>query len=161
MIEARGVNGRVAFDGAVVTIFHTGRLAAWTMGRDSKSIPVRHITGVELKPAKFGRGFITFVVPGGPETPSDFGRQTVDAARDENSLLFARRQQADFEQLQQAVEAAIPEVGDEAPPATSRSPAGADSNPLRELRQLGDLFQAGVITRAEFDRAKARLLDRL
>jgi hypothetical protein len=168
MIEATGTNGRATFDGVVVTLHRTGRLASMLLGTGTRTIPVRSMTGVKLKPAGLGtgRGFITFLVPGGAETPSDFGRQLVDAARDENSLVFNRRQQKAFEQLQRDVQAAVDSAADPTPPHGHPALKGAAGlaavdNPLKSLRQLGQLLQAGVISQDEFDRAKARLLGRI
>jgi len=42
-------------------------------------------------------GFIQFSVPGGNEARSKFGSQTMDAVKDENSVVFTRKQQAGFE----------------------------------------------------------------
>jgi Short C-terminal domain len=39
-------------------------------------------------------------------------------------------------------------------------PATAERDPVRDLQRLGELHQAGVLTDAEFEAAKARLLAR-
>lgn len=107
-VVAKGVNGTVVFDGQAVTIQRTGALARMTVGKGEKRIPVKSITAVQWKPATaMIRGFIQFTVPGGNEGRSKVGRQTRDAARDENSVLFGYTQREEFERLRAAIEAAL------------------------------------------------------
>ena len=40
-----------------------------------------------------------------------------------------------------------------------RSAAGRDEDRLAQLKQLGELLSAGVLTQAEFDQQKARILN--
>jgi len=82
-------------------------MARMTVGKGEKRIPVRAIAAIQLKPAGMVRGFIQFTVPGGNEGRSRFGSQSVDAAKDENSVLFTFSQQPAFEQLRSAIEQAI------------------------------------------------------
>lgn len=133
MIEAKGVNGQITFDGQFVTIHRKGALARTTVGKGEKRIPVRSITAVQWKPAGLVRGYIQFTVPGGNESRSRAGRQTVDAAKDENSVLFGRSQTAEFQAVRAAVEQAI---ANQYAPAQSGPPAGwvtdtADAGLLR------------------------------
>jgi hypothetical protein len=43
------------------------------------------------------------------------------------------------------------------PPAASAPPVGT-SDRIAQLKQLGELLSAGVLTQAEFDQEKARIL---
>ena len=46
------------------------------------------------------------------------------------------------------------------PPAPAAPPSGADmADRLNQLKQLGELLSAGVLTQAEFDQLKARILN--
>jgi hypothetical protein len=77
MIEAKGDNGQVAFDGQTVTITRKGFLARATVGKGTKSIPVGNVTAVQWKPpGALTRGFIQFTLSGGRERRSRFGQQT-------------------------------------------------------------------------------------
>lgn len=106
--EAEGHGGQVQFDGTAVTITRRGFLARATRGKGDKRIPLRAITAVQWKPAgPMVNGYIQFTIGGGNEVRSRMGRQTLDAAHDENSVLFTRKQQPDFERLRAAVEAAL------------------------------------------------------
>ena len=91
-----------------VTIERKGFLARAATGKGSKQIPVRSISAVQFKPAGVVvNGFIQFTIAGGIEQRSRFGRSTTDAAHDENSIVFTYGQRAVFEQLRDAVQAAV------------------------------------------------------
>jgi hypothetical protein len=162
VIEAKGVDGRVTFDGTLVTIQRGGgAVRSWRTGTSSKSIPAWAIAGVELVPAGLGRGSIGFVVrpPEGTVVDEDDEPELLD----EHTVVFGRGQQGAFEEVQRQVKAA----------AFAASPAGEarlgprpeapslGSAAVQDLRRLGELLQAGIVSRDEFDRAKARLLDQI
>lgn len=107
-MHVTGVNGQVTLEGGMLTISRSGAMAKMTVGKGEKRIPVKSISAVEWKPAsRLVRGFIEFSVPGGNEERSTPGRRTQDAARNENAVVFGFKQQAEFEALRAAVEAAI------------------------------------------------------
>jgi Domain of unknown function (DUF4429)/Short C-terminal domain len=140
----------VSFDGAFVTIERTGWLERLSVGKGRKRISVAQITAIQFKPAGWAMsGFIQFTIGGGNERMSKFGSQTMDASRDENSVLFTSRQQPEFEQLRDAVEAAMV--------APAHHGAG-QPDAVDQLRRLAELRDAGVVNAQEFDTAKARLL---
>jgi hypothetical protein len=213
VIEAKGTNGRLTFDGVLVTI-ERGGARAWLRGTGIRSIPARAIVAVELKPAGLGRGWINFEVErdeddddlddeleddeddegdeeGGADGLAGLVGWTVrsararraekaerfDPAKDPNTVIFTRGNQLAFEDVRRAVKAArwhasrtiddddaedeYDEYDDyEDDDVTPTRPLPAN-DPVRELRQLGQLLQDGVLDRAEFERAKARLLDRI
>lgn len=70
-------------------------------------MPINHITSMQLKPAGLMNGFIQFSLAGGVEKQSKFGRQSNDAARDENAVMFTKKQQSAFEELRAAIERAM------------------------------------------------------
>lgn len=149
-IEVEGRGGQVAFDGQFVTISRKGFLARTTHGKGDKRIPVRSITAVQWKPAgAMVNGYIQFTVPGGNEVRSRAGRQTNDAAHDENSILFTKQQQPAFEKLRAAIEESI---------ATGGAPAASPDNTTDRLNQLAELHRSGVLTDEEFAAAKAKAL---
>jgi hypothetical protein len=92
------------------------------------------------------------------------GPAAFDPARDPNTVLFSRARQRDFEDVRREVKTAMWEAsrrgGADDPDPTPTRPLPPD-DPVRELRQLGQLLRDGVISRAEFERAKSRLLDRI
>ena len=219
VIEAKGTNGRVTFDGVLVTI-HRGGARSWVRGSGMRSIPARALVAVDLQPAGFGRGWIRFAVESGDEDDLDdayddeddldpddeeaddedgagggagdllglggwigrsrrpgqagrpAGADRFDPAKDPNTVLFTRGRQRAFEDVRREVKTAMWEVGrrggavddefedDDDGDHTPTQPLPAH-DPVRELRQLGQLLRDGVLSQAEFERAKARLLDRI
>jgi hypothetical protein len=150
-VEIKGMNGQIEFDGQSITIRRQGFRARTGVGKGEKRIPLRHVTSVQFKPAgAMVNGFIQFSLGGGNERRSAFGQQTMDAAKDENSVIFRKKQQPEFEELRAAVESAM--VADN--PAAG--PAAPDR--LTQLQKLADLHSSGVLNDAEFEQEKRRLL---
>jgi hypothetical protein len=152
MVQAQGHMGSsVTFDGQWVTISRAGAQRL-THGRGDKRLHVSQISAVHLKPAgALTNGFIQFTISGGADRQAAKGRRTVQAAQDENSVIFTRKQQSDFDRLRQAVEDAIAAV--HAPQAAPSAPASASS----EIQRLWELHQQGALTRAQYDEQVARL----
>lgn len=159
-VLAIGVGGYCAFDGQFVTIQHVGALGRMTVGKGVKRVPLASISAVQIKPAgAVMSGFIQFTLPGSNERRSEFGKQTSDAAGDENSIVFTRDQEAVFLAFRDAVEQAIAVRHS---PAVSAAPVPAPHpTVLDQIAQLAGLRDAGVLTAAEFDAKKAELLSRL
>lgn len=208
MIEAKGTNGRVLFDGVLVTIRRSGA-RAWLRGSGVRSIPARAIAGVEIEPAGLGRGWIRFEIEGedddedlldededddlddgdgdGDDGGSAARRSALaevvgvgawivrtrrerraarfDPAADPNTVMFTRGHQRSFEDVRREVKTAMWEASrwvddDDADDHTPTNPLPLH-DPVRELRQLGQLLHDGVLSRDEFEQAKSRLLDRI
>ena len=155
-MEVKGHNGIVDFDGDFVTIKRTGFLARASVGKAEKRIPLSSITAVQWKPAgPMMNGFISFTLGGGNEARSRFGSQTSDAVKDENSVIFVKKQMPDFEALRSQVEEAI------AARHRPSAPAPAAQDHLSQLKQLGELRDAGILSEEEFAAKKAEILGRL
>lgn len=163
ILIVQGYNGTVSFDGDFVTIQRKGAFARLTIGKGDKRIPVSSISSVQWKPpGAMVNGFISFSLAGGNEKQSRFGSQTSAAANDENSVIVSKKQGPDFERLRAAIEQAIAERGRPAQQVIMQSPvAPAAPSPIEQLRQLGELHQAGVVTDEEFATKKAELLSRM
>ena len=152
MIEAKGHNGQVTFDGTTITITRKGALGRLSSGKGSIALPVTQVTSVRFKEAgPVVNGYIQFSVPGRIEQRSQFGSQTTDAAHDPNSVIFTRKQRAQFAALRDAVQEAI------AAPASD----SAQADVIDQLRRLGELRDSGVITQDEFEAKKASLLGQI
>jgi hypothetical protein len=151
-ILVEGHTGQVSFDGFFVTIHRKGFRARAVVGKGEKRIPLPSIAAVQWKPAGgMVNGFIQFTVPGGNERRSSFGSQTTDAAKDENSVVFTKKQMPDFEKLRAAVEQAMSSAATGAPSAPQQDSAS-------DIGKLATLHAAGALTDAEFTAAKAKLL---
>ncbi|MFF7147521.1 DUF4429 domain-containing protein [Streptomyces griseoaurantiacus] len=148
MIEAAGTGGQLAFDGQYVTITRNGFLARATHGRGDKKIPLTAISAVQWKPAGMTNGFIQLSI-GGADRQAAKGGRTMNAAKDENSVVFTRKQQSAFEALRAALEQAI---------ASQHTPAAPAASVADELAKLAELHRQGVLNDAEFAAQKARIL---
>ncbi|MFC8065464.1 DUF4429 domain-containing protein [Streptomyces sp. NPDC057293] len=154
MIEVKGHNGQITFDGQYVTITRRGFLARATVGKGEKRFHISQISSVQWKPAgPFVNGFIAFSAAGGNERRSRFGSQTSNAVNDENSVVFTSKHKGDFEELRKQVEAAI--AAHHAPAA----PAPAAGSVADEIAKLAALRDQGAITDTEFQQQKQRLLE--
>lgn len=112
MIAAHGRNGQVYFDGKTVTIKREGFAGRAMHGRGDKSIALRHIAGIQMKPVSMMTvGFIQFTVPGEVSaTTAQKGKRGLVAAEDENSVLFLKKQEPEFVALRDAIQNAIAEL---------------------------------------------------
>jgi len=148
MIEVSGrVGASAAFDGEYVTLRRKG-WSRGVSGKGERKVHVSQISAVEWKPAGVVMdGFIRFVVPGTVARRSSFGRQSDDARFDEWAVPFWRKSQPQFEELRRAVEGAVAQLRGAVQP-----------DPLDQLRKLGELRDAGILTSAEFEAKKRKLL---
>lgn len=156
----RGVTGRkpqteVQVDEDFVTIRRIGFDTRILVGKGEKRIPIHAITAVQWKPpGKRVSGFIEFSLGGGDERRSRFGTQTMDAAKDENSVVFTIHDEPAFQAVREAVEVAI---ANRHRPADRSLPT---PDLLEQLDRLASLRDRGVLNEEEFAAQKARLLDR-
>ncbi|MFI0718433.1 DUF4429 domain-containing protein [Streptomyces sp. NPDC021224] len=153
MLSAKGTNGTIHFDGQTVTIERTGFSARVLVGGGEKRIPVASITAVQWRKASLATGFIQFTLAGGVERRSKPGQTGSDAKRDENTVTFGARQQPAFEPIRQAIDDAI--AARHAPQQAAASFGGSVAD---ELGKLAALRQQGIISDADFEQAKARLI---
>lgn len=111
VLVAKGRNGQIKFDGRTVTITREGFAARASHGRGEKMIPLRQIAGVQFKPvAMLTTGYIQFTVPGEISSHKKKGSRTMDAASDENAVIFLKKQQPEFEAIRTAIQSALAEV---------------------------------------------------
>lgn len=151
-LHAKGVNGQVSFDGATVVITREGFLARSTHGRSEKALAVRSIGAVQVKPASaLVNGHVQFSVSGESSKHSTGFGKSHDASKDENAVIFTKKQQPEFDAIVAAVRQAQ---------ASGGAPAAAP-DVTEQLAKLGQLRDAGVLTDEEFAEKKAQLLERL
>lgn len=158
MIEVHGQGGQIQFDGQYITITRKGFLARTTIGKGEKRLHIVQIAAIQWKPAgPLVNGFIQFTLPGGNERRSAFGAQTTSAARDENSVIFTRKQQPEFEKLRTAIDQAIA-AQHAAPGQGLPTTVEGLQTVTDELVKLGELHEKGLITTEEFNQQKNRIL---
>jgi hypothetical protein len=151
-IYAKGVNGQITIAGDWVTIERKG-LGRIGHSKGDRRIPLGSITAVQMRPAgSLANGFLKFSVPGSPEVRGGLNA----AGQDENSVIYTKKHQADFDAIRAHVEAYISQKHAPQPAAQPGEPDITD-----QLRKLGELRDAGVLTEQEFEKKKTELLDRL
>jgi hypothetical protein len=154
-MKVKGRGGEIEFDGHFITIRHTGALGRMSVGKGDKRIPITSITAVQIKPAgAMVNGYIQFTLPGGNEKKAGFGKQTMDAAGDENSVIFTKNQEQDFLALRDAIEKAM--VSRSGPQVIVAAAAGPSK--LDQLKQIGELRDTGVLTPEEFEIEKTKIM---
>jgi hypothetical protein len=143
----------------MIVILRTGFKARITVGKGEKQIPLGQLTAVQFKPCgSVVKGFIQFTIGGGIERRSQFGGQTSSAVDDENSVLFDTFQQHAFEELRDAVQSALAEHHGFSG-ASQRTEPAVDIP--KQIKQLAELRDSGVLDDAEFGAKKAELLRRM
>lgn len=147
---AKGHNGQIRIEGDWLVIERKG-LGRLGHSKGDKRIALGQIVAVKMRPAgRFANGFIHFSTSG----RDDFSGGLEDAARDDNSVIFLRKHQADFDELREHVE------GYAASHLADTSSQGAQGT-AEQLRQLAALRDEGLLTTEEFDAKKAELLSRM
>ena len=151
MIEAKGHNGQLRFDGRNITISRKGVLGFLTQGlKGDKVIQLSSVTAVQFK--KVGMvtsGYLQLSLLGGGEAKGG----VFDATQDENTVMFIKKQEADFQVMRDAIQAAL-----DAPATRTPYISPAPHSMIDQLERLAALFENGLITEAEFAAQKSRLL---
>ena len=143
---ADGSNGTVVFDADHLRITHRGYANARTAGlHGENSLPLSSVTAIHFKSAGgWMNGYIQFNVLGSAARRSGI----TEATKDQNAVIFTKKQEPVFLQLKVAVERRCAEL---------RASPGYSSSTANDLEQLASLVERGFLTRAEFD-AKKRVL---
>lgn len=123
-LEAKGRNGQIHFDGKLITIKRAGFAGKISHGGGENVIPLKQISGVQLKPnSKFSLGYIQFLAAGNaPNADPNAGGLVEKAGRllttnkvwnagdDPNAVLFTKKVEADFIAVRNAVILALAEL---------------------------------------------------
>lgn len=149
LMEATGVGGRLLLFEDKVRIQRKGALAKMTHGLSGdKDILISQISSIQMKRAtNLTSGFIQFAFAGGLEAKRGLGQATSD----ENTVVFRKGQQADFEAIKSAIERRMSR-GHQVPQSSSTGSA-AD-----EIEKLASLKHKGLLTDEEFEAKKRQLL---
>ncbi|MEH0110633.1 DUF4429 domain-containing protein [Tersicoccus sp. MR15.9] len=155
-IMVKGYTGAIEFDGTFITIHRTGMRARLTVGKGDKRIPISALQGTQWRPAGgLTNGFLQLVISGSSETKSQFGSQAMSAVNDENSVMFTRKQEAEFAHLRQVLDQAL------AARIAGHGAQPAQPDVTDQLAKLAQLRDSGVVTPEEFEAKKTELLGRL
>jgi len=103
-MEAEGINGQMKIGPGFVEITKKGAMGFLSQGfKGSKKIAIKHITSVQFKKAGFTSGYLQLTFTGGQETKGAL----FNAVQDENTVMFNRKQQEDFEKIKEEIEKII------------------------------------------------------
>lgn len=152
---AEGKTGDLAFDGSVVELRRTRSYAVTGIAKGVKRVPLTSVSALQWKPASsFTNGYVQVVFAGSIEhRPSlDWDNR---AKYDENTITFTSAQQSRMNGVREAIEAAI-----RARLQAGSQPASAPISVAAELSHLAQLRDQGVLSAAEFEGEKAKLLAR-
>ncbi|MGC5342667.1 DUF4429 domain-containing protein [Streptomyces sp. DT24] len=177
----KAYDGRAEFDGSLVSFrwSRTGASSAkWKAG--DQTFPVTELCGVEWRSPEVFNGHLRLVRPGtdpahlGAAGPGAFAQADQDPAAVvfglgygpvHESLPFAA---AVLQSVRTTQTVRVPQAVRVSQPASlvaAAVPAGAGRRDPAEIaeriRHLGDLYEAGLVTDAEFTAKKAQLLDEL
>lgn len=143
-----GSNGTITLENETLRIRRKGLANILTQGfQGERVIPLSSIRAVQFKDAgAWMAGYIQFSVLGAIDRPPGL----MEATKDENAVLFEKRQQASFENLRKTIEENL---------LTSKaSERDGDSSTAAQLERLAGLLERGLLTREEFDQQKSILL---
>jgi hypothetical protein len=144
-VFAKGHNGQITIEGDWLTIDRKG-LGRIGHSKGNKRIAIGQIIAVKMRPAgRLANGFIHFSTPGRDELKGGLSA----ANKDDNSVIFTRGQQADFDAVREHIENYIA--------ARSGAPS-APADPSEQIRKLGQLRDEGLLTEDEFQAKKTQLL---
>ena len=153
---AKGVNGQVTLLEDRIRIERKGGIAFVAYGfRGTKEVLIREMTSIEYKDAgAVLNGHILFLYRGGRDVKTSvFGDNSV--ASNENAVIFDRSNQAAFDTLRGMLNEKMNQYNN-----PQQVVVQTGSSYLDELKKLGELRDAGVITPDEFDQEKAKLLSK-
>lgn len=187
MLEAVGTSGRIIVDDYFVTIIHDGEGGALNKMSNrlnvgfagEKRIPIDTVASVQFKPVggygvalsganeKIGlgkiskelglgaTGFIQFSMAGAIERKSG-GIGGWLPKKDENSVRFEASQQESFEKIRNFIEGRI--ISRQSGRAQISNTQAPQASRLDQLKQLGDLRAAGILSNEEFEIEKKRIM---
>jgi len=144
--EVRGVNGQLELTESKIRIKRKGALSLLGHGlKGEKEILIKHISSIQFKKAgALTSGYIQFAFLGSQESKGGL----FQATQDENTIMFKKSQQPDFEEIKSMIETRMAEP-------ESKKAAGRGIN---DLEKLAELKEKGIITEEEFNAKKKQIL---
>lgn len=141
-------NGKttVTVENGFIKISRRGLTNRLNNGGGDKNIRISSLSGVQVKKPGLTTGYIQFIFSGSKDTSG-----VMDAVKDENSVLFSKKEYDLALKLRDHVEELLSHSSQ--PQVAASSASAAD-----ELLKLKQLLDAGVLTPEEFDAQKTKLL---
>jgi hypothetical protein len=150
-VTVQGSDGStLVFDGETVEITRKGGFASQHR-KGSKRIPVRSVAAIQFKEPGITVGFMQFTIGSDSRGNAKRGGAVTEALRDENAIVFKKSELENFQKVRDLIELAMHSTA----PVANAAPATSLAD---ELAKLASLRDSGVLTNAEFEAQKARLL---
>jgi len=145
--EAKGIGGRLQLLEEKIRIRRKGVSAVMLHGlKGDKEIFLTQISSIQFKKAgPFVNGYIQFAFLGGQESKGGAWSATTD----ENTIMFRKSRQADFEEIKSMIEMKIKE---------QRNKTVGKSGTIDDLEKLAQLKDKGIISEEEFKAKKKQIL---
>lgn len=142
-------NGKtqVTVENGFVKISRRGLMNRINNGGGEKNIRINALSGVQVKKPGLTTGYIQFIFSGSKDTTG-----VMDAVKDENTILFTKSEYKQALELRDHVEELLNQ------PTLTQSAATSVST-ADELLKLKQLLDIGVLSQAEFDSQKEKLLN--
>ena len=152
LFKVAGANGQIEVLEHRVRILRKGLLSLMSQGlKGDKDILISSINSVQFKkPSAFTRGYIQFGFAGAREGKGGI----LDATKDENTVMFDKKNEADFYKVKTMVEQKVIAYRQPVPTQIVQA-ASSDAD---EIEKLASLLERGLITREEFEEKKRRIL---
>lgn len=141
-------NGKttVTVENGFIKISRRGLTNRLNNGGGDKNIRISSLSGVQVKKPGLTTGYIQFIFSGSKDTSG-----VMDAVKDENSVLFTKKEYDLALKLRDHVEELLNQPSQ--PQVAASSASTAD-----ELLKLKQLLDAGVLSQEEFETQKVKLL---
>jgi hypothetical protein len=150
-MEVKGMNGQIEIDDNWLTIKRKGGFALVTQGlKGDKRISIATISSVQFKSAtSLTNGYIQFATSSGENAGG-----ILSAGTDENSVIFQKKHQTEFEKLRDLIESKV---------VARANNSGAVTNIVQsdladQILKLSALVDQGILTQDEFQAQKQKLL---
>lgn len=145
--EAKGaVGGQLELLENKIRIKRKGALALVTHGlKGDKEILINQISSIQFKNAgALTNGYIQFAFLGGREAKGGI----LQAGQDENTIMFTKAQQSNFEEIKSMIEKRMAEP----------EGRGTARSEIDDLEKLAELKEKGIISEEEFNAKKKQIL---
>ncbi|WP_153464786.1 SHOCT domain-containing protein [Sediminibacillus terrae] len=113
--------------------------------KGEKSVPIKNISAIQLKEPGLTTGYLQIAYSGSSESKGGI----FNAVKDENTILFNKKELQQAKELQELVESLQGEMS---------SASGSQLSEADELKKYKELLDEGVITEEEFQSKKKQLL---
>ena len=150
-LVAEGSNGILKVNETTIELIRKGLNAKLLGLRGNKEILISSITSIQFKePGMLTNGFIQFAFSGSSESKGG----VFDATKDENSIVFTKKNLKQFAYLRDIINQKRNEIKTQ----YHANPPINSTNNFSDLEKLAELRDKGILTSEEFEAKKKQIL---